>query len=128
MIEIKLKEIVNNINALKKLSEGSFNGKVAFQIARLLKKVETEIEIFNTSRMTLLKKYGEKDEDGELKVDGNNNYVIKKEYRQNFVEELNEMLESSIKINVEKIDYKDIEKIEFTPSEAMALEEFVNFD
>ena len=128
MIEIKLKEIVNNINALKKLSEGSFNGKVAFQIARLLKKVETEIEIFNTSRMTLLKKYGEKDEDGELKVDGNNNYVIKKEYRQNFVEELNEMLESSIKINVEKIDSKDIEKIEFTPSEAMALEEFVNFD
>jgi len=127
MIEVQLKQIINNMNVLKKLSEAQFKGKTAFQIARLLKNIEAEVDIFNTTRMKLLHQYAETDENGELKVDEKNNYIIKRECQIEFIKEMDEVMNNKIQINAEKIDYKDIENVEFTPSEAMALEPFIEF-
>ena len=90
-----------------------------------MKKVEEEIEIFNSTRIKLIEKYGEKDSNGELKIDGNNNYVIENNNRIKFGAEMNEILNSKIEINAGKISYDDLAVLELTPSEALALEPFI---
>ena len=62
MIEIKLGEIMSSMDTMQKLANVSFKGKTAFQIARILKKLDDEIKTFNDTRSTLIQKYGVKDE------------------------------------------------------------------
>jgi uncharacterized cupredoxin-like copper-binding protein len=77
--------------------------------------------------MNLIKKYGEKDENGELVTDENNNCKINNEFINDFSNELNELIESEIEINANKIKIEDIENIDFTPAEMTQLEVFIDF-
>jgi hypothetical protein len=60
MIKVKISDLINSTETLQKLSQKDFKAKLAWSIARLLKAAEAEIQEFNTARMNLIKKYGEK--------------------------------------------------------------------
>ena len=125
MIEIKLNEVLNSMDTMQKLATQKFKSKTAFQIARILKKLDEEIKIFNDTRAALIQKYGERDENGELKVDDNNNCTIQKEALENFNQELSDLLNTTIEINADKINIDDLSEGSFTPSEIIALEAFI---
>lgn len=125
MIKIKLKEIVNSSEVLRKLAGESLRGRVAFQISKLLKKLEEELELFNKTRLEIIKKYGEKDENGELKIDENGNIQIKKENTSIFNQEIVDLLDQEIEVNANLIALDDLENINFTPSEIIILMPFI---
>jgi len=76
----------------------------------------------------LIDKYGEKDETGELKVDENGNCRVPPESINDFNAEMTELLNSEIEINANKLNINDLEEMEFTPSEMIALEPFVEME
>jgi len=83
---------------------------------------------FNDTRMELVRKYGIKDENNELILDENGNAQIDLEHRNAFNEEFNELLQSSIEINANKIRLDDLGDIDFTPSEMAQLEDFIEVE
>ena len=128
MIQLKIADLLNSTDVLQKLAGKELKAKLAWQVGRMLKEAEKEIQSFNETRMKLINKYGSKDENGELVMDENNNCKIEPESINNFSNELNELIASEIEINAHKIKIDDIENINFTPSEMAQLEPFVDFD
>lgn len=127
MIQLKIADLLNSTDVLQKLAGKELKAKLAWQVGRMLKEAEKEIQSFNETRMQLINKYGSKDENGELVMDENNNCKIEPESINNFSNELNELIASEIEINAHKIKIDDIENINFTPSEMAQLEPFVDF-
>lgn len=125
MIKVKIANLLNSTDTLQKLSQKDFKAKLAWSIARLLKAAEVEMQGFNEARMTLIKKYGEKDENGELITDDSGNCKIQNETLQEFTDELSELISSEVEINANKIPINLLEDVDFTPGEMAVLEPFI---
>lgn len=128
MINVKISSLLNSTEALQKLAGADLKAKLAWQVARLLKAAEAELQSFNETRMTLIKKYGEKDAEGELITDEKGNCKIPPEVIDTFTTELNELINTEVEISVNKISIDDLENISFTPSEMTLLEDFIDFE
>lgn len=127
MIKITINELLNSTDVLQKLSKTDLKARLSWQIARLLKAADTEIQSFNDARMNLVRKFGEKDENGELITDEQNNCKIPNDSTIEFSNELNELINTEIEINANKIKIEDIENLNFTPAEMNTLESFIDF-
>lgn len=130
-MKVKIADIINGTEVLRKLSQADFKAKTAWQIARLLKAAETEVQGFQEARDSLVNKYGEKNENGELVVDEKKNYKFEPENLEAFVAEFNDLVESEVEINANKLKLEQIlesEKADFTPSDMVALEPFIEMD
>ena len=128
MIKVTIADLLNSTETLQKLSQKDFKAKLAWSIARLLKSAEAEIQSFNETRMNLIKKYGEKDENGELITDDNGNCKIPNANMVEFNDELKDMLDTEVEINANKLSIDLLEDIEFTPSDMAVLEPFVDME
>ena len=128
MINVKISDLLNGAETLQKLSQKDFKAKLAWSIARLLKAAEAEIQSFNETRMNLIKKCGEKDENGELITDDKGNCKIRPEEIDSFTKELNELINTEVEINANKINMNLLEDIDFTPADMAILEPFVEFE
>lgn len=128
MIKVKISSLLNSTEALQKLAGTDLKAKLAWQVARLLKAAEAELQSFNEARTNLIKKYGEKDENGELITDENGNCKITPNFIDTFSNELNELIDSEVEISANKISINDLDNTNFTPSEMTVLEEFIDFE
>ena len=128
MITLKLEDLVNSTEALQKLSNTSLKARPAFTVSKMLKEAEKELANFNEVRMNLINKYGEKDEDGKLITDENDNCKITAEHINDFSNELKELVATTIEINANKLTLEDLGNADFTPSEIAALEPFVDIE
>lgn len=125
MITVSVREILNSAEIMQKLSKRQFKGKVAFQIARILRYIDEELKSFNEARSNLIEVYGERDESDNLVMDEKNNYKIQKDKITELNQEIEELLNTSIQINADAINMKDIENEDFTPADILLLEPFI---
>lgn len=125
MIKLKLNELLNATDALQTLSKKSLQARPAFQVVRLLKAADKEIQEFNEIRVKVVNQYGDKDENGELITDENGNCHIAPEHINEFNKELNDLLNTEIEINANMLSLGDLEELEFTPSDLALLEPFI---
>lgn len=128
MINITLEQLVNSTEGLRGLSQKTLKARPAYAVAKILKAAEAEITSFNETRMNLIRKYGEKNENNELKSDDNGNVRIPPEVLDDFNKELQELLGTEIEINANKIRIDDIGDVEFTAAEMAQLDDFIEFD
>ena len=87
----------------------------AFRLSSILKKVQGVLETYDENRKLLIEKHGK---DGEISPESKN---FKK-----FVEEMNELLATEEKLDVEKIDQSSLSKVEIAPAQLIALEWLIN--
>lgn len=127
MITVKISELLNSTEVLQKLSRTDLKAKPSWKVARLLKSADVEIQEFNDTRLKLIQKYGQKDENGELVTDADGNCQIIQESIAQFSSELNELLNTDVEINADRIRIEDIEHLDFTPAEMSILEPFIDF-
>ena len=127
MIKIKISDLLNSTEALQKLAGTELKAKLAWQVGRILKAAEIEIQSFNETRMNLIKKYGEKDENGELITDEQGNCKIVEGDINEFSNELNDLINSEVEISGNKIKIDDLDKVDFTPAEMAQLEILIDF-
>ena len=124
MIKIKLNDVVNATETLNKIMQQSFKGSLAFKIARLARELDKEMQTFNTERQKIIQKYGEKDENGELKIDEKGLVKFSKTNLKEINEEFNSLLDTDLEINVDKLPIDSIDNFEITPQEMLQIEVF----
>jgi len=125
MIKVTIGELLNATEALQNLAKKELKARLALSISRILKNAEGEIQNFNDTRMNLIKKYGEKDENGELITTEDNNCKIPEECTTEFSNELNSLLDETIEINANKMTLEQLENLDFTPKDMVMLEPFI---
>lgn len=128
MIKVKISELLNSTEALQKLAKMQLKARLAWNVSKLLKAADVEIQDFNETRLELIRKYGEKDENDQLITDENGNCKIVTDKIDNFTAELTELAESEVEINANKVRIDDLEDINFTPADMAALETFIDFE
>jgi len=125
MITVRLRNIIDGTEVLRKLAGQPLKGRTAFQVSKILKKLEEELNLFNSTRVELIKKYSKVDENNQIIQDENGNVQLQEDKLNDFNNEIAELLNTPIEINSGKIKLVDIEDINFTPAEMMALEELI---
>lgn len=121
---ITVYDIISATSVFNKILSYEFTGKQSFIISRILRSLNDEIENFNTTKETLLKKYAKTDNNGKIIFD-NKNVVIKEEYQDKFWKEINEILYTTLEVNLQKIPIEWLDEIKLTPQEIFVLEPFL---
>ena len=113
--------IANLINStapvLSKMMDKELSPVTSFKLVKLVKAINSEIEIFNGERIKLLEKYGTQNE-------GDSNYTIPDENRDAVNKDISELLALEVEITADKINLSG-ESVKISPSDMMAIEEFV---
>ena len=128
MITMTLNDIFNAVPTLREISTKEFPGSVTFKIARLIRELDKEIQLFEAEREKIAQKYGEKDENGFLVVLENNVVKVPDEKIQECNEELQALFKTQVEINANKIPVEVFDTIEITPTQAINLEPIIDFD
>ena len=128
MITLTLNDIFNAVPALREISSKEFPGSTTFKIARLIRELDKEIQLFEEERMKIANKYGEKDENGNLIPLENGTIKISDDKVQECNEEFQALFNTQIEINANKLPIEIFDSIEMTPTQAMNLEAIVDFE
>ena len=99
--------------------------KTAFKMARIIRAIESELENFNKARQSLLNKYGEKDDNGQLITNKDGNYIISPDKIDIYNGEIQELLVTTIELNIEPIEIEELEQLEFTPNLAYQIDNYI---
>ena len=122
---VTLGNIVDSQDVMRSLSNKQLRGRVAFKVARLLKKLEVELTTFNDTRLKLIENYAKKDEEGNYINNDKNEYQFDGDNANKFIEEFNKLLSEKIEIEANPILIDEIEELNFTPAEMAVLEPFI---
>jgi len=126
MIKVSLNNILNATETFQAIMQQSVKGSLAFKIARLARELNKEMETFNTERQKILSEYCIKDEDGNFKIDENNNLQIIPEKIKDFNDEFNNLLNTEVEINADKIPVDGIDNFNITPQQMLNIEVFID--
>ena len=126
MIKITLGQLYEAYPILKNVMEQKFTGKIAFQLARLVRELDKEMVTFENSRNAIIEKYAEKDDEGKIVISNETQVKIENDKINDCNKELFELLSSSLEINAEKIPSSVLENLEITPVEMSKIIDFIN--
>ena len=124
MITVTLREIIDGIETMKSLMNEPLPSRVAFQVAKLAQNMATEYKCFEDTRLKLIQEYGEKDENGELLIDSNNQYKISSNRVQEFSKEIEDLMSSNVELVNSQINIDDL-NCDLTPNEMINLMPFL---
>lgn len=124
---VTIYDIISANPVFTKILQYEFTAKQSFIISRLLRALNTETEAFNKVRETVLKKYAETDENGEIVVT-EGNVKIREGEIPSFQEEIIELLYEKIQIDIKPIPIEWLNEVKLTPQESLILEPFVQFE
>ena len=115
-MEIALGRLFEARGSLAKLLDAELPIKEAYNISKILKSAQVELDFFENERKKLIKKHGDKpDENGDIKV--------KEENISKFTEEFQKVLDMNVNISGDKVDLNLVnEKIKLTPKDIILLE------
>ena len=125
MIEISINELLNSVQVLKKLSSQNFMAATAYKIARICRESDKELELFNNQRTALIQKYGMRDDSGMLMKNEEGFIQFSPENSQKFTNEINELTQTIIHLNVEKMTIEELGTVLLTPDEMLMIDCFI---
>ena len=97
--------------------------KPAYNVSRIIKMIDSEMETYKELHQKLLQKYAEKDENGELKIDKSvGKYVFEGDNEKAFTKEYQELLDVEFTVERYKIKPEDVEKVPLSPIDLTHLE------
>jgi hypothetical protein len=125
MVAIKLGSINDIVYSMKELVEKDLQIKVAYKLSKLLKILDNENQTFEEQRVKLFQKYGEKDEDGNLKTYEGDKINIAKDNLKLFNTEFKELCNIEINIDFEPIKLDDLGDIKLKTLTLYGLSDFI---
>ena len=119
-MKVRLESILDAQTALAELAKKDLKIATAYKVAKLIKVVAAEVELFNEQRIKLLKSVG-----STLSEDGTQ-YLIPNDKKAEFAKSFTELV--SVEVDVpDKINVSG-EDISISPDLLMALEAFVEIE
>ena len=127
MVNVNMVSILNASKIFNDISTINFPAVTAFKIARIQREMNKEIEAFEKERAAIAQKYGERDEDGNLKVD-NGNVIIQADKIEECNQELEALFSTEISLNVNKLNFDEVNGAEMTAQQAMGIIDFIEME
>lgn len=128
MISITVNEMINIYGTLNELMSKNFSGKNAFNIARLARELNKELETFDQARKQVVDRYTLRDSDGNPVVDEQGNIKVIPDKVEECNQDFSTLLNSQLELNAPKLDESILTEIgDITPAQAMALEPIIDF-
>lgn len=128
MISITVNEMINIYGTLNELMSKNFSGKNAFNIARLARELNKELETFDQARKQVVDKYTLRDPDGNPVMDEQGNIKVIPDKVEECNQDFSTLLNSQLELNAPKLDESILTEIgDITPAQAMALEPIIDF-
>lgn len=124
-IELKLQDIVQNINFYLDFSKQAMSAKTAFKFSKILKQIIEEYNSYNNIRKELIERYAIKDDNGKVIYDDKQNASISNENYQIFSKEIEDLLNTNVQITYTPLLIGEISDMEFTPAQMILLEKFI---
>jgi hypothetical protein len=124
-MQIKYSQLTNIINSIKKLSSKELPIQTSIKLAKLLKQLNLENEIFANEYRKLFDKYAEKDEKGNIKFEKNNAITLKKETIDEFKIKYNELMDYSFNVDFSPISISELKDIQISADDLIVLEGFL---
>lgn len=120
-MKLSNERLVNSVGVLSKLTNLELNIKLSYAFSKNITKIDAELKAYNIEREKLLNKYGEKDEEGKLKLSEKGEVNILD--MENFNKEIAELLQCESEIDIHLIDLESINTdIKITPGELMIID------
>lgn len=120
-MKLSNERLVNSVGVLSKLTNLELPLKLSYAFSKNITKIDAELKAYNIEREKLLNKYGEKDEEGKLKLSEKGEVNILD--RENFNKEIAELLQCESEIDIHLIDLESIDTdIKITPGELMVID------
>ena len=119
-MEVKLSEIVNAYPKLAEIANKEMPIAESYHFARALSALKAEFDHYETKRHELIRKYGDEDDSGLIRVKPNTDQHNK------FIEEINDLLEVEVDVKFDPINVKNI-NADLQPSVLMGLDKFVTY-
>ena len=104
-MKVTLKNIYGASNILGLMVEQQLPIRIAFKLTRLITRLNEEYTNLDTTRRTLLKKYGTESENSDP---NNPSYTFTSENQENFAKEFNDLLEEEVKIDWDPLSIDDL--------------------
>ena len=116
-MKIKNEALVNSVQVLRKLNNAELPVRVSYKLAKNIKSIEKELNIYEEEKQKFINKYCEKDDEGNNKI--NEDGTIKIIDTEKWNKDIKELLDIEAEINIEKINIDELGKSDFkiTPSE-----------
>lgn len=125
MIQVTLNDILNSISIFREISMKVLPVKTAFRVARLIRELDKENATFDESRRKIIEMYAERDEDGNYKQTDEGNVIIQQDKAKECNDAMVDLLNTTVEINVDKLNLDDLGDIELAPTQALAMEAFI---
>ena len=125
MIQVTLNDIITNNSLFREIHSRPMPARAAFKVARLIRELDKENEMFDKQRIDIVTRYAKRDENSDM-IEENNQVLIDDDKMQQFQDEFNALLDTEVEVNAEKLDIEDLGDIELTPKQIMNLEKFIN--
>lgn len=125
MIKVSVNDLVTVSPIFQQLSMKPIAGAAAFKIARLIREINKETVIFEESYQKIIEKYGARDKNGNFDASEGGTIKVIPEKIAECNSEVESLMTMTIEINASPISIHYLDDIEITPSQAMALEAFV---
>ena len=120
-MKLSNERLVNSVGVLSKLTNLELPIKLSYAFSKNITKIDAELKAYNMEREKLLNKYGEKDEEGKLKLSEKGEVNILD--RENFNKDVAELLKCESEIDIHLIDLESIDTdIKITPGELMVID------
>lgn len=120
-MKLSNERLVNSVGVLSKLTNLELPIKLSYAFSKNITKIDAELKAYNIEREKLLNKYGEKDEEGKLKLSEKGEVNILD--MENFNKEIAELLQCESEIDIHLIDLEKIDtEIKITPGELMIID------
>lgn len=123
-MKLTLNEIVEMNIALREISEKEFPINISVLISDNIQKLSEKAKIFESNRIKLIEKYGEKDKDGNIVE---NNGQVKITDQKKFIEEFNELSNTEIGIDLNMLDISGL-KLDVKPITIMKIRKIIKLN
>jgi hypothetical protein len=105
---------------LAKLIKANVSIKAAYALKSTIEAYQTEFKKFQDMQKSIVEKYANKDEAGNVKLNDEQQAAFEGENATNYVKDMNELF--SIEVNVPSIKQSDYENILLTTEELIAID------
>lgn len=110
-MQLKANDILNMYEAIETLSKEKTSMPTAYYIAKNLKTIKEEYTTIEESKQKLINQYGEKNEDGSLKISEQGLVKIDDVSLPIFNEQFGKLINSTIELNIKPISLKSLEQL-----------------
>lgn len=125
-VKLTNREVLESAAALATLSQVKLPAKASYAIAKALNKLAGLEKTIRGVQKTLWEKYGEKGEDGKLKVNADGTFVVPKERSTDFLKEHNDLLAESNEVGgLRTLKLTELDGATFEPAALVPLDWFV---